>query len=404
MKKIVLLLFCLATANLVLAQKNTRKPALTKSIPAKTAVVTKAAPATKAAVDGIFATIETNKGNIVLELEFKKTPITVANFVSLAEGTNNAVKPEFRGKPFYNGLKFHRVIKDFMIQGGDPLGNGSGDPGYKFKDEFTSLNHDKAGILSMANSGPGTNGSQFFITHKDTPWLNGKHTIFGHVVTGQNVVDAITQDDAIKTIKIVRKGDEAKAFDAGKIFNTYFINKDAEQAAENAKRDEAQKAAKMAYRAQFGAVMDAKVKELAEKRAKATKSASGLEYLLTSAGGAKPAADATVYVHYAGFFEDGTLFDSSFEAVNKAYGKFDQNRANANGYSPFPFKVGTKSGMIPGFLEALELLSVNDKATVFIPSKLGYGERGYGAAIPPNSNLIFEIELLDKLPEPATKK
>ena len=142
----------------------------------------------------IFASIETNKGVIKTELFFEKTPITVANFISLSDGTNKNVNDEYKSKKYYNGLTFHRVISDFMIQGGCPQGNGVGGPGYQFDDEINpNLRHDKPGILSMANSGPGTNGSQFFITHTSTPWLDGKHTVFGAVLEGQSVVDAIAK-------------------------------------------------------------------------------------------------------------------------------------------------------------------------------------------------------------------
>jgi peptidylprolyl isomerase len=168
--------------------------------------------------EGIFAEINTTKGTILVQFEYVKTPLTVANFVGLAEGSiENTFKA--KGTPFFDGIIFHRVIPNFMIQGGDPTGSGMGDPGYKFRDEFdATLRHDRAGVLSMANSGPGTNGSQFFITHNETPWLDGKHTVFGYVVEGQNVVNAIQQGDAIETIKIIRVGKEAKAFDAAKIF------------------------------------------------------------------------------------------------------------------------------------------------------------------------------------------
>lgn len=355
--------------------------------------------------EGIFADIETSKGKITVQLEYKKTPITVANFISLAEGTNPYVKADLKGKPFYNGLKFHRVIKDFMIQGGDPLGTGSGDPGYKFKDEFTDLVHDKGGILSMANSGPGTNGSQFFITHKETPWLNGKHTIFGHSVSGMDVINAIVQDDVIKSITIVKKGAEAKQFDALKVFSAYYGNKgedDKKQALAkeeaNKKQNESAAEAKKVYIAKFGSVMAEKVKALAQLRTTATKSDTGLEYAITKGTGEKPTEKTTVYVHYAGYLEDGTLFDSSYEDVNKTCGKWDENRAKQNGYQPFPFEIGNKGGLIPGFLEGLGYLSFGDKATFFIPSKLGYGERGAGAVIPPNANIIFEVEILKSIP------
>lgn len=168
--------------------------------------------------DGLYAKINTSKGSILIKLEMEKTPLTVANFIGLAEGKIKNNKKEL-GTPFYDGLKFHRVIPNFMIQGGDPTGSGAGEIGYSFKDEFdASLKHDRAGTLSMANRGPATNSSQFFITHKDTPWLDGKHTVFGYVIEGQGTVDLIAQGDIIKSIEIIRKGKAAKAFDAEKVF------------------------------------------------------------------------------------------------------------------------------------------------------------------------------------------
>jgi peptidyl-prolyl cis-trans isomerase A (cyclophilin A) len=371
-----------------------------------------AAPAATAASPksdtGIFAEIETSKGKILLQLEYQKAPITVANFIALAEGTNPEVKDEkLKGKPFYNGLKFHRVIADFMIQGGDPQGNGSGGPGYAFKDEFVpELKFDKPGVLAMANSGPKTNGSQFFITHKATSWLDGKHTIFGHVITGQEVVTNTAQDDVITKITITRKGADAKKFDATKVFTEYFGNKagdDAKQAAIDAenknKQMEADALKQAEYNKMCAPIKAAKVTSLAAIKATATETPSGLKYKITQTGsGKKPVDGTTVYIHYAGYLEDGSLFDSSYEEVNKTYGKFDQNRASQNGYQPFPFQAGKKDGLIPGFIEGLSFMNFGDKAILFIPSKLGYGERGAGNVIPPNSNIIFEVELLEALP------
>lgn len=381
----------------------------TKPAAAKTTAKKPATTPAPAADQGIFAEMETSKGKIIIQLEYKKTPITVANFISLAEGTNASVTdPNLKGKPFYNGLKFHRVIADFMIQGGDPAGNGSGGPGYAFKDEFTDAKFDKAGILAMANSGPKTNGSQFFITHKETPWLTGKHTIFGYVTKGQDVVNAIKQDDLINKITIVRKGADAKAFDAAKIFADYMANKagddakEAAAAAENKKKmDEAEFQKKAEYKTKYGPILAAKAKYLADTKATATETASGLRYKVLHKGeGKKPVEGTNVYVNYAGYLEDGSLFDSSYETINKEFGKYDENRAKQNGYQPFPFPYGKKEGLIPGFLEGLSLMNYGDKLLIYIPSKLGYGERGAGNVIPPNSNIVFEIEMLETLPAP----
>ncbi|RUT71785.1 peptidylprolyl isomerase [Flavobacterium cupreum] len=330
--------------------------------------------------DGLYAEIETNKGSIIVELDYKKAPVTVANFVTLAEGKNEFVtKEDLKNKPFYNGLKFHRVIEDFMIQSGDPLGTGSGDTGYKFKDEISDLRFDKGGVLAMANNGPGTNSSQFFITHVETPWLDGKHTIFGHVVDkGMEVVNKVVQGDNIVAVTIIRNGEAAKKFDAVKVFHDYF----SEIAKEKGK---------------FAGVQKDKVAYYASLKPKATKTSTGLEYVITEKGaGKKPATGTQIYIHYAGFLEDGTLFDTSIEDVAKTYGKFDQARAEAKAYQPLPFQAGRKDGMIPGFIEGIEKLSFGDKAVLFIPSHLAYGQTGAGGVIPPNANIIFEIQLLEK--------
>jgi cyclophilin family peptidyl-prolyl cis-trans isomerase len=395
-----------------LQAQTAKKPATTAATAKKTtttATATKkpttatAKPATTA-VEGIFASIVTSKGTIVVQLEYKKTPVTVANFISLAEGKNTFVTDaKLKGKPFYDGLKFHRVIKDFMIQGGDPTGTGSGSPGYTFKDEITDLKHNKGGILSMANSGPATNGSQFFITHKETPWLDGKHTVFGHVTTGMEIVNAIAQDDVILKVTIVRKGTAAKAFDAPKVFADYYNNK-AEDAkkqaaidAENKKKQAAIEAeAKRVYEEKYSSVIKAKAAYLATEKATATTTPSGLTYKITQKGtGVKPADGTTFLFNYAGYFEDGNLFDSSYADVCKTYGKYDANRDAQQGYQAFPFEAGKKDGMIPGFLEGLSLLSYGEKAIIYLPSNLAYGERGAGGVIPPNATLIFEIEMIE---------
>ncbi len=380
---------------------------LKKGLPAKKPAISQMA--SQKTIEGIFANIVTNKGTIVVQLEYQKTPITVANFISLVEGKNTFVTDEkLKGKPFYDGLKFHRVIKDFMIQGGDPAGNGSGGPGYSFKDEFTDLKHNKGGILSMANSGPATNGSQFFITHKDTPWLDGVHTVFGQVTQGMDVVNKIEQNDVITKVTITRKGALASKFDAVKVFSDYYANK-AEDAKKQAAIDAENRAKQAAIQAEnrriylekYGNVIKEKAAYLAATKATATTTASGLQYALLQKGtDVKPVDGSTIYFKYAGYFEDGNLFDSNFEDVATTFGQFNQARADQNGYQAFPFEAGKKDGMIPGFLEGLSLMNIGDRMLLFLPAKLAYGERGAGGVIPPNTNLVFELEISDKAPTP----
>lgn len=344
--------------------------------------------------DGLYAEIETTKGTILTTLEFTKAPITVANFVTLAEGKNEYVSEEFKGKPFYQNLQFHRVVESFMIQGGDPLGDGSGGPGYKFKDEISDLKHNKSGTLSMANAGPATNGSQFFITHVPTDFLDGKHTVFGYVIgDGMKVVNEIQVGDNIKNINIIRKGEEAKKFNAVKVFAEYVATdkdnqiKNSEQAAKEQLENQ-QKNKEMFEKtaADFVAIKE-----------KATKTSTGLRYQITKKGSGQKAKDgSTAFVEYAGFLENGQLFDSSSDSIAKIYGKFDPRRESAGMYQPIPYKVGKKDGMIPGFIEGLEKLNIGDEAILFIPSHLGYGPQGAGDAIPPNANIIFSVKLLEK--------
>ncbi|WP_366788800.1 peptidylprolyl isomerase [uncultured Flavobacterium sp.] len=345
---------------------------------------TTATPSADPLGDGMYAEITTNKGVIVVQLEYQKTPLTVANFVSLAEGKNDMVSADLKGKPFYNGLKWHRVIKNppFMIQGGDPKGDGSGGPGYKFADEIVpELKHDKGGVLSMANAGKGTNGSQFFITHVATPHLDGLHTVFGHVVQGMDIVNSIEQGDVMQTVKILRIGKDAKKFDAPKVFKEYY---------EKAATDLKKKAdALNKVKAEQAAL-------LAKEKASGTKTSSGLIYkFIKKSGNAKPADGTQVRIGYSGYLEDGGLFDSSDPAIAKKFDKYIQQKDAAGAYVPFPFSTGAKSGMIPGFLEGLDLMVPGDKMLLFIPGHLGYGEMGAPrAGIGPNANLIFEVEML----------
>ena len=343
--------------------------------------------------DGLFADIETTQGNIIVKLNYKETPVTVANFVTLAEGKNTFVKAEYKGKPFYNGTIFHRVIKDFMIQGGDPTGTGMGEPGYRFEDEIVpTLKHDKKGILSMANAGPATNGSQFFITQVPTPHLDGRHTVFGETVKGLEVIDAIAntktvmndkpeKDIKINKITIIANGKDAKNFNAVKVFEDYFkeINK----------RERKKEAKTKAASAKF--LEEVKVQE---PQAKALPSGVKI-FKLVDGKGKQPNHTHQVMVNYAGYLKNGTLFDSNVKEIEEAYGKYNSLREQQGGYQAFPMPYNTSAQLIPGFRDALLTMKVGDKIRVFIPAALGYGERGAGDVIPPNSDLIFDIEITD---------
>ncbi|NLK46715.1 MAG: peptidylprolyl isomerase [Treponema sp.] len=314
--------------------------------------------------DGVFAVIETSKGDILLELYYKQTPLTVTNFVGLAEGTLDAAKK----KPFYNGLKFHRVIsvangngQDFMIQGGDPKGNGTGGPGYRFPDEIlSSLKFTKAGILAMANSGPGTNGSQFFITIIPTPWLDGKHTIFGHVIEGQKIVDNLREGEVMKKITIIRQGKEAKAFTATQAdFDS--LNKDVQ-----ARLEVEAKAEKAAMK-----------KHLDEQFKGYTVTDNGIRYkTLKEATGNKIGKGKAVKVKYKGYLLDGTVFDDS------------------DFHDPISFM--TNSGrMIKGFDLMVQDMKLNEKRSIVLPPEFAYGAAGAAGVIPPNAYICFDLEVIE---------
>ncbi|CAA9200211.1 peptidylprolyl isomerase [Flavobacterium collinsii] len=306
--------------------------------------------------NGIYAKFNTGKGSILVKLAHDLAPGTVGNFVALAEGNmENKVKPQ--GQKFYDGLTFHRVIPDFMIQGGCPKGTGTGDPGYKFDDEFhPSLKHDRPGVLAMANSGPASNGSQFYITHVPTSWLDGKHTVFGHVIEGQDVVDAVAQGDNLEAVEIIRVGEEAQKWNA---IEAFIALKGA-----RLKRDAALKAESEAKMEQLAAGFD--------------KTDSGLRYKMIQKGeGKKAEAGKTVAVHYEGSLENGKVFDSSYPRKK-----------------PIEFRLG-QGQVIEGWDEGIALLQVGDKARFVIPSDLAYGAAGAGGVIPPNATLIFDVELMD---------
>jgi len=314
--------------------------------------------------DGLFAQITTNRGDIIVKLEYQRAPLTVCNFVALAEGKMD----NLRGKRFYDGLTFHRVIsksngdpQDFMIQGGCPQGNGRGGPGYEFPDEIVpALKHDRSGVLSMANAGPGTNGSQFFITIVPTPHLDGKHTVFGYVVQGQNIVNTTKQGDRIQKITIIRNGTDANAFKADQ---------------ENFDR-----LLKQLKSAEEGKLQNQRQNDIAKIKkdypnAQLTK--SGIYYIIQKQGtGDKPARGKTVRVHYTGKLLNGTVFDDS----------------TLRG-QPLEFPAGT-GRVIPGWDETVLDMKVGEKRLVIIPPELAYGDKAVGGVIPANSFLIFEMELI----------
>ena len=351
--------------------------------------------------DGLYADIQTNYGDMLAELYYKATPGTVANFVSLAEGTNTYVADSLKGKRYYDGTKSHRVIKNFMLQAGDRTATGEGDPGYKFADEFVdTLRYTRKGQLGMANSGPATNGSQFFITEVATDWLNFRHTIFGQVIQGEDVISKITsvktgaQDRpvdpvVIKKVEIIRVGKDAQKWDAPKVFDAFMKEQNAK-----AQKLESQKEKNLAL--------------MAEQEAKAVAQPSGIKILkLKEGNGVKPQIGSDVLVNYAGFLRaTGDLFDTNIAEIAKENDAYDAARAAdpQYGYIPYAWKYSPEVGLIAGFKEALLSMKVGDRIRVFIPSALAYGKQGFGnGVIPPDADLMFEIEIVDAKVTDAAK-
>ena len=352
--------------------------------------------------DGLYADIQTNHGDMLAELYYKATPGTVANFVSLAEGTNTYVADSLKGKRYYDGTKSHRVIKNFMLQAGDRTATGMGDPGYKFADEFVdTLTFTKKGQLAMANSGPATNGSQFFITEKATKWLNFRHAIFGQVIQGEDVISKITDEQTsekdsrpknpviIKKVEIIRVGKDAQKWDAPKVFDAFMKEQNAK-----AQKLESQREKNLAV--------------MAEQEAKAVAQPSGIKILkLKEGNGVKPQIGSDVLVNYAGFLRaTGDLFDTNIAEIARENDAYDAARAAdpQYGYIPYTWQYSPEVGLIAGFKEALLSMKVGDRIRVFIPSALAYGKEGFdNGVIPPDADLMFEIEIVDAQVTDAAK-
>ena len=347
--------------------------------------------------DGLFAEFKTTHGTMVAQLYYEKAPITVANFVALSEGNHPDVQEVFKGKPYYNGIIFHRVMDNFMIQGGDPLKTGKGGPGYQFIDEITNLKHDKAGVLSIANSGPATNGSQFFITEAPTPWLDGLHTIFGQLVKGIEIQDSISNvktgianrpitDVIINELNIIRKGEAAQLFDAPKTWG----NKDKIQ--EKLKIDEERKMELELRRMDSLAKLD--IIKLEDYKKKSIKQKSGLKiYVIKQGRGIKPKNGKIVKLYADGYLTNGVLFWSNNKQINEIHGKYDAEKQGRGFYDPIEMELSPDMQLIPGFKEAVYTMNVGDIIYCHIPSHLAYGSQSRGL-ITPNSDLNFIIHMV----------
>jgi cyclophilin family peptidyl-prolyl cis-trans isomerase len=309
--------------------------------------------------DGLYAEIVTDRGTIICQLEFEKAPMTVSNFVGLAEGTIAA--NGVTGKRFYDGLTFHRVEKGFCIQGGDPQGNGSGGPGYEFPNEVRSdLKHDAAGVMAMANAGPNTNGSQFYVTLGAASWLDGGYSVFGHVVQGQDVANAIQIGDHMKSVRILRNGAKAGAFT---VTQKGF---DALVARAKAGLEDGRKGAKAAALA-----------DIRKKWPKLATTKSGLMYEVLKKGTGKdsPAASATVSIRYKGMLVNGKVF------------------ADTTADDAETVEIGRMA--IKGWAEALVTMKRGETRRLVIPPELAFGSGGYGNLIPGDAFVVFDLELVD---------
>ena len=356
--------------------------------------------------DGLFAEFATSKDTMVVQLFYKKVPLTVANFVALAEGTHPQLADSLKGKPYYNGTVFHRVIDQFMIQGGDPTATGMGGPGYKFGDEFDdTLKHDKPGILSMANSGPATNGSQFFITEVPTPHLDNRHAVFGQVVKGLEVQDSISnvavasgsnkplEDVEILAVNIIRQGFGARGFDAAKTWEKELplLEEKRLKKIEEAKK-EAERQKKIAEEKMEAAAAEI-LPVLEDYKSKATATDSGLlSYTITEGNGEKPALGSVVKLYYEGYFTDGKLFSTNVKDIDLKCGTYNEQKEQRGLYNQMPMKFSADAQMIPGFKEGVLAMTKGQKSFFYLPSHLAYGENGRGP-IKPNSDLIFIVEL-----------
>ena len=358
--------------------------------------------------NGLFAEFATTMDTMVVKLHYKKAPLTVANFVGLAEGNHPELADSLKGIPFYNGTIFHRVIDKFMIQGGDPSGTGLGKAGYSFGDEFDeSLKHDKPGVLSMANSGPNTNGSQFFITEVPTPWLDGKHSVFGEVVKGIEVQDSISnvavmpgsnkplEKIKILSLNIIRQGMDANGYNAERTWKKELplLEEKRLKKEKEAKKEEERKQKLAEEKMEATALKLVPIIE--DYKNKSTTTETGLKiYTIKNGKGEKPQQNESLKLYYEGYFNDGKLFGTNVKSVDENFGTYNEIKEQRGLYNPMPMIYSADAQMIPGFKEGVFKMTKGEKAFLYVPSFLAYGEQGRGP-IKPNTDLIFIVEMLE---------